>query len=181
MITYGTREQTSKCCFPFSETFSSQVLASFVHTPSHVVRVLQLVHWRSLLWRFEDEVRTRICLERSFSVLHVDPTKKQKTKTKRFFGLCRRVEPHRVTAGNNSLVDCNSWPRSSAHKSARRWKIPGFRFYTGCASRQTDTWRWFPVRVFQNKGSCYFTLLSTTSTVYMTKTVLITSSSQNVV
>lgn len=123
-LSYRTREQTSKCFFPFSEIFSSQVLTRFVHSPSHVVRVLQLDLWHSLLRRFEYEVRARICLQRSFSVLHVNVTKKM-----RLFGLCRRVEPRsRITAGNDSLVDYNSWQRSSAQKWTRRWKITRVSF-----------------------------------------------------
>lgn len=119
-----TREQTSKCFFPFSEIFSSQVLTRFVHSPSHVVRVLQLDLWHSLLRRFEYEVRARICLQRSFSVLHDNLTKEM-----RLFWLCRRVEPRsRITAGNDSLVDYNSWQRSSAQKWTRRWKITRVSF-----------------------------------------------------
>lgn len=119
-----TREQTSKCFFPFSEIFSSQVLTRFIHSPSHVVRVLQLDLWHSLLRRFEYEVRARICLQRSFSVLHDNLTKEM-----RLFWLCRRVEPRsRITAGNDSLVDYNSWQRSSAQKWTRRWKITRVSF-----------------------------------------------------
>lgn len=173
-LSYRTREQTSKCFFPFSEIFSSQVLTRFIHSPSHVVRVLQLDHWHSLLRRFEDEVRARICLQRSFSVLHVNLTKEM-----RLFGLCRRVEPRsRITAGNDSLVDYTADSVALHRNELGAEKLPGFRFYTGCASRQTDTGRRCPVRVFQNKGPCYFSWLealypwlNTTSTVYMTKKV----------